>query len=379
MSVVPGFEVLLREYRGLIANRRIGLVSNASGVTRDLMSNVTALQQVPDVDLAALFGPEHGFAAAAPDGTAVFHSALANLPVYSLYGDTQRPTANMLAEVDLLIFDIQPVGVRFYTYLTTLFYVMQAAANQKLPLIVCDRPNPIGGNVIEGPILEEAFRTFVGCGPLPIRHGLTVGEAARLFNGVWQTNCDLTVIACKGWQRSMFFEQTNLPWIPPSPNIPKWETAVLYPGSCLFEGTNLSEGRGTALPFEIVGAPWLDSQSAAEKMNALELPGIKLRPLQFIPSDSKWQGQCCAGVQLHVTNKQTVRPVTAVLHLIAIIKQQHPENFRWQLPHFDHLMGTDSVRQEIESETAVDDIINNWSPALAKYNTQRQTILLYKN
>ncbi|VAW33694.1 Protein YzbB, partial [hydrothermal vent metagenome] len=240
-SVVSGFEILLRDHHkriinSPIANRRVGLVSNASGVTRDLGSNVIALQQAADVELAALFGPEHGFAGAIADGTAVANTTNATLPIYSLYGsrssegaDSFRPTAEMLTGLDVLIFDIQPVGARFYTYLTTLLYVMQTVAEHNLPLIVCDRPNPIGGEIIEGPILDESFSSFVGCGALPIRHGLTIGEAARLFNEVWQTNCDLTVIGCEGWRRGMFFDETGLPWVAPSPNMPKWETAVLYP------------------------------------------------------------------------------------------------------------------------------------------------------
>ncbi|VAW30713.1 Protein YzbB, partial [hydrothermal vent metagenome] len=316
------------------------------------------------------------------------------LPIYSLYGPHSsegagsfRPTAEMLAGLDVLIFDIQPVGARFYTYLTTLLYVMQVVAEHNLPLIVCDRPNPIGGEIIEGPILEQSFESFVGCGALPIRHGLTIGEAARLFNEVWQTNCDLTVIGCEGWRRGMFFDETGLPWVAPSPNMPKWETAVLYPGTCLIEGTNLSEGRGTTLPFEIIGAPWLDGVKLAEKVDELGLDGVRIRPLQFIPTDSKWQGQRCTGVQLHVTDKQTFRPVTTALHIIAAIKQQHPNEFEWRYTHFDRLVGTDDVRREIERETAtstllstgVCDIINSWTPAIEQYIHQRQTILLYKN
>jgi uncharacterized protein YbbC (DUF1343 family) len=384
---VCGFEVLLRDHLDLIVNRRVGLVSNASGVTRDLVSNVTALQQTAGVELAALFGPEHGFAGVMADGTAVSTNTNATLPIYSLYGRTHRPTPETLAGLDVLIFDIQPVGARFYTYLTTLLYVMQAVAEHDLPLIVCDRPNPIGGEIIEGPILEQSFESFVGCGPLPIRHGLTIGEAARYFNEVWQTNCDLTVIPCEGWRRGMFFDETGLPWVAPSPNMPKWETAVIYPGTCLIEGTNLSEGRGTTLPYEIIGAPWLDGVTLAERMNELGLDGVRIRPLQFIPTDSKWQSQCCAGVQLHLTDKQTFRPVTVALHLIAAIKQQHPNQFEWRQSHFDRLAGTDEVRREIESKAAypqkgmraVSNIINSWIPAQEQYTRQRQAILLYEN
>jgi uncharacterized protein YbbC (DUF1343 family) len=379
MAVIPGIEVLWRDHRALLEGQRVGLISNASGVTRQLVSTVTLLQQMPLVELAALFSPEHGFAAAVPDGTAVTDSVFADLPVYSLYGRSQHPTPEMLADLDLLIFDIQTVGVRFYTYLTTLLYIMQAAAEQHIPLIVCDRPNPIGGEIVEGPFLKTGFTSFVGCGPLPIRHGLTIGELACFFNEVWQVNCQLTVVPCEGWQRDHWFDETHLPWVPPSPNMPKGETAVLYPGTCLIEGTNLSEGRGTALPFELIGAPWLDGYELAERLNKLALPGVKFRATQFTPTASKWQRECCQGLQLHVTDKKSVRPVTVVLHILAQIRQQHAEEFEWRLPHFDHLMGTDEVREDLERGTAVSDITDSWTAELTQYQTQSRIIRLYPN
>lgn len=379
MGVIPGIEVLWRDHRALLEGQRVGLISNASGVTRQLVSTVRLLQQMPHVELAALFSPEHGLAAAVPDGTAVANSILGDLPVYSLYGRWQRPTPEMLADLDLLIFDIQTVGVRFYTYLTTLIYVMQAAAEQNLPIIICDRPNPIGGEVVEGPLLQTAFTSFVGCGPLPIRHGLTIGEVARLFNELWQVSCQLTVVPCEGWQRSDWFDETHLPWVPPSPNIPKGETAVLYPGTCLIEGTNLSEGRGTTLPFEVVGAPWLDSGQLVRQLNRLALPGIKFRATQFTPTASKWQGECCLGIQLHVTDKKALRSVTIVLHILSQIRHLHAAEFAWRLPHFDHLVGTGEVREKLESGAAASDIIASWTADLDQFQTESQTIYLYPN
>ncbi|MCB8944232.1 MAG: DUF1343 domain-containing protein [Ardenticatenaceae bacterium] len=383
MAVIPGIELLWRDHRTMLEGRRVGLVSNASGVTRQLVSTVTLLQQMPHVELAAIFSPEHGFAAAEPDGTAVSDAMWGDVPIYSLYGHSQRPTPDMLQDLDLLIFDIQTVGVRFYTYLTTLLYTMQAAAEQHIPLIVCDRPNPLGGEVVEGPLLQPEFASFVGCGPLPIRHGLTIGELARLFNEVWQVNCQLTVVPCEGWQRGLWFDETHLPWVPPSPNMPRGETAVLYPGTCLIEGTNLSEGRGTALPFEIVGAPWLNGHQLAEQLNKLALSGIKFRPMQFTPTASKWQGEGCQGVQLHVTDKKALRPVTAALHMIALVHQQYPE-FEWRLPHFDYLAGTDGVREMLgvgtpAGLTAVADIIASWQTDLTHFQKQSQRIYLYPN
>ena len=379
MVVIPGIEVLWRDHRAMLEGLQIGLVSNASSVTQQLVSSVTLLQKMPQVELAALFSPEHGFAAAAAAGTAVSDTTFANLPVFSLYGRSQKPTPEMLHDLDLLIFDIQTVGVRFYTYVTTLLYVMQAAAEHSIPLIVCDRPNPIGGEIVEGPLLQAEFTSFVGCGPLPVRHGLTIGELARVFNEQWQVNCQLTVVPCEGWRRDRWVDKTDLPWVPPSPNMPKGETAVLYPGTCLIEGTNLSEGRGTALPFEVIGAPWLDGGQLAELMNSQTLPGIRFRTVQFIPSTSKWQGQCCIGVQLHVTNRNKLRPVAVALHTIATIRQLHPTEFEWRLPHFDHLMGKDTVREELDKGAAVDDIIASWTAELAQFQTQNQSIHLYPN
>ena len=379
MAVIAGIEVLWRDHRAVLEGQRVGLASNASGVTRQLVSTVTLLRQMPRVELAALFSPEHGFAASVPEGTPVADTTYANLPVYSLYGRSPRPTPEMLHDLDLLVFDIQTVGVRFYTYLTTLLYIMQAAAENHIPLVVCDRPNPIGGDIVEGPLLEAEFASFAGCGPLPLRHGLTIGEVARFFNEIEQVNCQLTVIPCEGWQRGHWFDETHLPWVPPSPNMPKGETAVLYPGTCLIEGTNLSEGRGTTLPFEVVGAPWLAGPQLANQLNALDLPGIKFRPVQFTPSASKWQGQYCAGVQLHVTDRRALRPVTVALHLLMAVRQLHPNDFAWNLPHFDHLAGTNKVREAIEGETAVTDILAGWEADLAQYQTLSRAIHIYAN
>ncbi len=275
MSVLPGIEVLVGEQMELIHGRRIGLISNASGVTHSLIHDVDALRQAPGVHLVALFGPEHGFATAAADAAAVASGAdvRTGLPVYSLYGAVRKPTAEMLAGIDTLVFDIQSVGVRFYTYITTLFYAMQAAAEHGMRFIVCDRPNPIGGVIIEGPVLEPGFESFVGPGPLPVRYALTIGELARLYNEVWGVGCALTVVPCAGWQRSMWFDDTGLPWVPTSPGIPKLDTAIVYPGTCFIEGTNLSEGRGTTLPFELVGAPWVDGRVERAGFARRTVPG----------------------------------------------------------------------------------------------------------
>ncbi|MEA3336738.1 MAG: DUF1343 domain-containing protein, partial [Chloroflexota bacterium] len=342
MAVQFGIDLLLKERLDLITGSRVGLISNAMAVTGDLTGTVDALLRQPEVELAALFGPEHGFSGGAHDAIPVDSStdARTGLPIHSLYGEQLKPTARMLAGIDILVFDIPEVGVRFYTYMTTLLYAMQAAAAHGLPVIVCDRPNPIGGEVVEGPILKPGFESFVGCGPLPVRHGLTIGELAQLFNTDWGVGCDLAVVPCAGWRRDMWFDETGLPWVPPSPGIPKLETAAVYPGTCFIEGTSVSEGRGTALPLEVLGAPWVDPWALADSLNDLGLAGVRFRPAFFEPTASKWADQPCGGVQVHVLDRDIFRPVTMGMHLIATIKTLYANYFAWQLPHFDHLAGT---------------------------------------
>lgn len=377
-AIQPGIDVLIDRRLDLIAGRRAALISNASAVTRDLTGTVDALRRA-NVQLVALFGPEHGFYTAAADGAPV-ESAVdsrTGLPMYSLYGDLYKPTADMLAGLELLIFDMQCVGVRFYTYITTLFYMMQTAAAHNLPLIVCDRPNPIGGDVVEGPLLAPGFESFVGPGPLPIRHGLTIGELAQLYNTAWGVGCDLTVVPCDGWQRALWFDQTGLSWVPTSPGIPTLMTATVYPGTCLIEGTNLSEGRGTTLPFELIGGPYVDGWALAGELNRLDLPGVKFRPARFEPTSSKWADQICGGVQLHVLDRAQFRPVTVGLHLIAALRAMYPDQFAWRLPHFDRLTGADQVRQQLEAGVPVPDIVAGWTQDLERFAAQRRQILLY--
>lgn len=380
MSVLLGIDVLLTDHLDLLRGRRVGVVSSASGVTQDLRRTVAALQAMPEVVLVALFAPEHGFYGAEADGRFVPATTdqTTRLPVHSLYGEHKRPSTAMLDGIDLLVFDIQTVGVRFYTYVTTLLYVLQAAAAHDIPVIVCDRPNPVGGRIVEGPIMEPAFESFIGCGPLPLRHGLTIGELARLFTIVWDVRCDLTVIPCRGWRRDMWYDETGLVWVPPSPGMPKLETAVCYPGTCLIEGTNLSEGRGTAVPFEQIGAPWLDAVWLAHTLNGRHCPGVIFRSTHFQPTDSKWCGQMCQGVQLHVTDRAVFRPVMTVLGLLTAVKTRHPDEFSWRLSHFDRLMGTDQVRQQLEAQEPVGDIIGRWAKGQHTFDTHRRAVMLYQ-
>ncbi|HEX6383600.1 MAG TPA: DUF1343 domain-containing protein [Anaerolineae bacterium] len=377
--VKPGISILLERYSELLAGKRLGLVTNTSAILPDLNSSVDALRRLNDARLVALFAPEHGIDVAAGEGVHVLSNVdrATGLPVHSLYGEARRPSASMLEGLDVLVFDIQSVGARFYTYITTLRYVLEAAAAHHLPVIVCDRPNPIGGEIVEGPVLEPEFVSFVGPGPLPIRYALTTGELARLYVNLWGIHASVEVIPCAGWRRRMWFDQTGLIWAAPSPNLPSLESAILYPGMCLLEGTNLSEGRGTALPFQMAGAPWLDGQALADSMNRLGLPGIGFRPVQFEPACAKWAGERCSGVQLHILDRDRLRPVTAVLHLLAAVNALHPQAITFHASHFDRLVGTDSVRHALNSGVPVDEIASDWLPAQTTFVRQRAEILMY--
>lgn len=383
--VITGLHRLVNERGGMLRGKRVGLVTHAAAVTPDLQAAPDALVE-SGVALGALFAPEHGLESAEADADPIAHSAHPRLgvPVYSLYGETHSPTPDMLADLDILIFDMQDVGARFYTYISTLFYVLRAAGQFGLPVVVLDRPNPINGLAVEGPLLELGFESFVGVAPLPVRHGMTPGELARWLNAENNLRADLTVIPMQGWRRAMWFDDTGLPWVPPSPAMPHLATAIVYPGMCLIEGTNLSEGRGTALPFEVVGAPWLDAHGLAQALNALDLPGVRFRPTHFIPSAGKHAGQRCQGVQAHVVARNALRPVRMGVHLVAACRVARPDRFAflassWEgcAPHFDLLMGSAAVREGIESGASVTGLIADWPTAEDDFRRRREAYLLY--
>lgn len=383
--VKTGLQQLIEERRDLLKGRRIGLVTQPAAVTPELQAAEDALITA-GATLTALFGPEHGFDGAAADGAAVEHAVHARLdiPVYSLYGANLEPTDAMLAGVDLLIFDMQDVGVRFYTYLSTLYYLLRACGRTGIPLLVLDRPNPINGVTIEGPPVAPGLESFVGIVDIPIRHGMTLGELARLINAEQNFGADLTVLAMTGWRRSQWFDQTGLLWIPTSPGMPHLITATVYPGMCFIEGTNLSEGRGTTLPFEIVGAPWLDGYRLAVSLNALDLPGVRFRPVHFTPSASKHAGDHCQGVQVHVTDRNALRAVTTGLHVIAACRAQSPEQFTflassWEgrSPHFDLLAGNATLREGLALGYDVASLAEHWRAYEATFRARRAPHLLY--
>ena len=384
-SIATGLDVFLSEQLELVSRRRVGLVTNPTGVTRDLRSNVDALRDT-GVNLVALFGPEHGFSAAAADATPVDsgHDARTHLPVHSLYGNIRKPTTDMLASLDVLLFDLQDAGVRFYTYTTTLALILEACAENHIPLIVLDRPNPINGVIIEGAMLEPGLQSFIGHGPLPVRYGMTLGELARFYNHELNINAQLHVIELRGWRREMWFDETGLTWVSPSPGIPQFATTITYPGMCFIEGTNLSEGRGTALPFEIVGAPFLDGYALAESLNDLKLAGVRFRPIAFTPSASKHAGIECYGVQVHVTDRNAFRPVIVGLHIITACRALAPNQVEffstsWEgkPPHLDLLTGDARVREGLSTNQPTNTLTFPWANELLQFNETRKRYLLY--
>ena len=379
-KVLPGIDVLLAERLDLVAGRRVGLVTNPTGVTAGGTSGVDALHGRPELRLVALFGPEHGIRGDAEGGAAVASTTdwRTGLPVYSLYGETRRPTAEMLRDLDVLLFDVQDVGVRFYTYVSTLAYVMQAAAAHGKRVVVLDRPNPIGGLAVEGPVLEHGQESFVGLYPIALRHGMTVGELACLFNEEFGIHCDLAVVPAAGWRRSLWFDRTGLRWVPPSPNIRTLDSATVYPCTGMLEGTNVSEGRGTPRPFENVGAPWIDGERWARALSGLGLPGVEFQPTWFMPDSSKYRGERCGGVFLVVADRERFRPVETGLSIVATALRLYPEHFAWQAGGgFDLLVGNAWLRRRLAAGAEVGELAQAWQARLDEFRSLRQRYLLY--
>lgn len=366
MSTRPGIDTLLADSARLIG-RRIGIVTNQTGFTGDArQSTVDALAALPGVTLAALFGPEHGVRGDVQDALAIDHSidAATGAPVYSLYGETKQPKPEWLKAIDLLIYDIQDVGCRYYTYLNTLGYMMQAAEAQGIEMLVLDRPNPINGLDVEGPILASGISSFVGMYPIPVRHGLTIGELALFLRDTRYPGCSVDVSRMTGWRRHFYFDDTGLPWFTPSPNLPTLDCAVIYPGLCLFEGTNLSEARGTTHPFEWFGAPWVDAPALARDLNSRNIPGAAFRPVYFEPTYSKHLGVRCAGIQTHVTDRALFKPFSAGLHAVDAVMRLHPDDFAflpasWEgrNPHFDLLSGDARIREGLIARAPIAETI----------------------
>jgi uncharacterized protein YbbC (DUF1343 family) len=387
MRVRLGSERLIDS--GSLKRQRVGVVSNPASVDAQFRHIVRAIAVERDVTLAAIFGPQHGYRADVQDNmieTAHSHDPTRGVPVYSLYSETREPTAEMLRNVDVLLVDLQDVGSRIYTFIYTMANCLRAGRKHGVPVIVTDRPNPIGGDRIDGPVLVKGFESFVGQFPIPLRHAMTIAELARFFNEFHGIGADLTVVPMENWRRPMHFDETGLPWVMPSPNVPTLDTAVVYPGTVLFEGTNVSEGRGTTRPFELIGAPWVDPEALTEKLAAHGLPGVHFRPAVFEPTFQKHAGSACGGCQLHVLDRAQFRAVESAIAVLAAIRDQDPAKFEWKQPPyeyehdklpFDILSGSSELRQQIESGMPVDTIGDGWREEHERFKQARQPYLLY--
>jgi uncharacterized protein YbbC (DUF1343 family) len=401
-----GVEVLLERRLDLLRDKRAGLITNQTGVDGMLRTTIDRFKAEPAIRLVALYGPEHGVRGNAQAGEYVpfYFDDKYGLPVFSLYGQSLRPDPGMLRHIDeymrsfdteatgkvpeaamvegidVLVFDIQDVGTRVYTYVATMAYAMQAAAEAGVDFVVLDRPNPVNGVVLEGPVLEyPAFSSFIGLYPVPERHGMTVGELARLFNDKFLTRkAALTVVPMEGWTREMWYDETGLPWVIPSPNMPTLDTAAVYPGLVAIEGTNLSEGRGTTRPFELFGAPWIDAYALTARLNALDLPGVRFREAWFTPSFSKFVGERCGGCQVHVTDRAAFRPFATMLHVVKTVREAYPSEFAFHADYFDKVMGNATVRQALEAGADVASVLESLEPGLRAFEQLRRPYLLYR-
>jgi uncharacterized protein YbbC (DUF1343 family) len=387
-KVATGLERLFDAHVACLRRQRLGLIANQSSVDPWLRHASDRLREATEGELVALFGPEHGIGGHAQDLIEVADGtdSGSGLPVRSLYGETRVPTQEMLEGIDALIFDVQDIGARYYTFIWTMALAMEACAREGKKMIVLDRPNPIGGRLVEGNLVEDSHRSFVGLYPIANRHGMTVGELARLFNEEFGIGCDLIVIPMKGWTRSQWFDETGLPWVMPSPNMPTLDTAIVYPGACLFEGTNLSEGRGTTRPFELMGAPWIDPHRLIAELGREDLPGVRLRPVSFQPAFQKFAGQLCGGIQQHVVDRESYRPVRTGLAILKVARRLWPREFDWRPPPYEYemkrpaidvLAGNSRIREQIEADAPLADIEGEWQSDLTRFRELRSRYLLY--
>jgi uncharacterized protein YbbC (DUF1343 family) len=375
-QVLTGIDVLERDRFRQLAGRKIGLITNHTGRSRSGKSTVELLHDAPQVELVALFSPEHGFAGQL-DVAKISDSedTTTGLKVFSLYGETRRPTAEMLAEVDTLVFDIQDIGARFYTYVSTMGEAMKAAAEHGRRFVVLDRPNPINGVDVSGPMLDPERESFVAFHRLPVRHGMTVGELARLFRAELKLELDLTVIECEGWRRSDFFDATGLLWVNPSPNMRNLTQALLYPGIGLLETTNLSVGRGTDTPFEIIGAPWMDGKRLAEELVARRIPGVTFVPIEFTPASSKFSGERCGGVNILVVDRRALDPQRLGFEIAVQLRKLFPQ---WETAGYLRLLGNRDALQALQDGQSAEEIEQASRDGFSDFLRRREQYLLYE-
>ena len=384
-----GLEKVLENPKKYFGSSRIGLICNQASVNHEFRHAADLFFEHPEINLVALFGPQHGIRGDVQDNmmeTAHTTDIYTERPVYSLYSETREPTESMMSSLDALAFDLQDVGCRVYTFIYTMANAMKACAKYGKKMFVLDRPNPINGRDIEGNILEKGHESFVGMYPIPMRHGMTVGELAKLFNEDFELRCDLEVITMDGWSREDFYDETDAPWVMPSPNMPTNETAVVFPGTVYFEGTQVSEGRGTTRPFEMIGASYINSRELADNLNQLELSGVIFRSIEFKPTFQKFANEVCGGVFLHVTNRNIFKPVITGIGIAKTIFDKYPEDFKWKnTPYeyvfdrnpFDVIHGSTKLREDFENGVKLKEIEKSWEDGIKAFAELREKYLLY--
>lgn len=390
ISVELGADRIVSDQFYVIENKRIGIVTNHSAVLSNGIHLVDTLFNLSNCEIVALFGPEHGIRGNAPDGKSIKDGIdpKTNIPVYSLYGKTYKPSPDMLKNIDILIFDIQDIGARFYTFISTLYYTLIASAENNIPIVVLDRPNPIGGNVVDGPIRKENFKSFVAIAPIPIQHGMTIGELANMFNSEnWlgdNLSADLTIIEMDGWYREFLFDYYELTWINPSPNIPSLNSAILYPGMCLIEGVNVSEGRGTYSPFLIFGAPYINSEELLIELKSYDIPGLEFNSTSFKPIaienmsiHPKYQDQTCSGINISVRDKTITRSLRFGIQVLYSIKKLYPRDFEYRKNWLDKLFGDTYLREMLDEGKTPSEIFKVWESELYQFKKLRSKYLLY--
>lgn len=386
--IQTGIDILSRESCKRIKGKRVGLLVNPASVTKDLRHSSDVIHG-SGIDLVCLFGPQHGYTGETQANMIEWESYTHprfRIPVYSLYGTSREPDTKILQDLAVVVIDLPDIGARPYTYLWTALLMMRACAAVQVPVLVLDRPNPIGGEMVEGPILDNRYESFVGLHPLPMRHGLTIGEALSMINKKEDIGCDLEIMTMDGWKRSMHFEETELPWVLPSPNMPTPHSALVYPGTVLLEATNISEGRGTTRPFEIIGAPWIDSYTFARALDELGLPGFMARPLDFKPTWDKYEGELCDGVQIHVTDRRAFQPVRLGVTVISTAASMFRTHFSWKDPPYEYeyekppidiLSGDASLRETVDAGGDISVLFDKWKRDEETFGQTRKEFLLY--
>ncbi len=389
--VQTGIDLFEEEWPRSLRGAKVGLLVHPASVNRRLEHTAGLLHKSKKIDLISLFGPQHGIRGETQDNMIEwegFRDKITELPVFSLYGRARKPTPAMLKDIDVMMIDLQDIGSRYYTFIWTLELCMQASAEMKKSVVILDRPNPIGGHMKEGPVLDQKYSSFVGQRPLPVRHGMTIGEIGNYFHDKYHPSLDFHVISMHGWGRKMWFDETDLPWVMPSPNMPTLSTAIVYPGMCLLEGTNISEGRGTTRPFEIFGAPFIDPDLLVNRLKEYKLTGVVFRPMYFQPTFQKHAGKLCGGTQIHVTDRKKFRPFKTGVAVLKVLYELYRKQFAWKQPPYEYeykkmpidiLAGTDRLRQDIENCVPLDRMEEWWQEECIQFDKNiRKKYLLYK-